>query len=298
MATEYNADDILFSILIGAIPTASMLIASFALMNLKVQPLIEACFQNFCAGLILAAVAIELLPLMSPSETTTPFNSVVGTTLGFILGVAMINGVSQLIDSFENESHNHQPEYVSAPPCDVSCKDYVHSSNATQNPAPLYEMSPNGGRRSIATLPWMSSNIVALERTAGKELAPEKETTKMLSGTKQSYGQSVPYAILTQQKDEFEVQKYDLDRAGCAEDGYDHEAILYAAMAIATPSHRAHIKEHFVEIMNAIFVLESNATSLMSAKSPLELRQSEKLAEEIDEEIHMLQYRLDHTRRY
>lgn len=81
MHTTSYMEDIFFSILIGGIPTTSMLIASFALMNLKIPPLIEACFQNFCAGLILAAVAMELLPLMAPSSTLTPFCSALGDYL-------------------------------------------------------------------------------------------------------------------------------------------------------------------------------------------------------------------------
>ena len=301
MASHSDVEDILFSILIGAIPTSSMLIASFALINLKVQPLTEACFQNFCGGLILAAVSLELLPLMSPSETTTPFHSFVGTTLGFILGIIMINGVSKLIDSFENDTHLHGPLLTASAKCDVSLKDFYqkdHDGNTKQNFQPLWALSPNGGKK---TLPWMSTstNTNSQERSVQmKELLEENETTKILTGsTKQTYGQQVPYTIDTAIQNNVALQNFDLDRAGCAEDGYDHEAILYAAMAIATPSHRAHIKEHLTEIMSAICILEGNTVSLMRGNSPVELGQTEKLAEEVDEEIHMLQYRLDHTRR-
>lgn len=299
MTTYFKVDDILFSILIGSIPTFSMLLASFALINLKVQPLIEACFQNFCAGLILAAVAMELFPLMAPSDIISPYCSTVGTSLGFILGIAMINGVDQLISSFENDSHSHG-DAVEVPKCDVSCKNYLAQKESGENKSVLnnsqkWELSPNGNRRSV--LPWMSTNLSGREREPGMEMTgipTSNETSKILNGsTKLSYSQ--PYTLVV--KEEIDVGKFDLDRAGCAEDGYDHEAILFAAIAIATPSHRAHIKEHFLEIMNAIFVLENNALSLMRGQCPLEVRQSEKLAEEIDEEIHMLQYRLDHTRR-
>lgn len=276
-----------------------MLLASFALMNLKVPPLIEACFQNFCAGLILAAVSLELLPLMSPSPTTTPFNSVAGTTLGFILGVTMINGVSQLIDGFESEQHDHVRETNIVTKCVASCSGQrIGNENNSQTEIdvkPLYEMSPNGSRR----LPWMSSNMVAMDHSGEtKDRDNKNESSKILTGSpKQFYGQGASYALLNASTDSTHIESLDPDRAGCAEDGYDHEAILIAAVAIATPSHRAHIKEHFVEIMNAVVILERNTSRLMKSNCPLELRQSEKLAEEIDEEIHMLQYRLDHTRR-
>jgi zinc transporter ZupT len=284
MASHSDVEDILFSIL---------------MINLKVQPLTEACFQNFCGGLILAAVSLELLPLMSPSETTTPFHSFVGTTLGFILGVIMINGVSKLIDSFENDAHLHGPLLTASAKCDVSLKDFYQKDqdgNTKQNFQPLWALSPNGGKKP---LPWMSTNTNSQERSIQmKELLEENETTKILTGsTKQTYGQQVPYTIDTAIQNTVSLENFDLDRAGCAEDGYDHEAILYAAMAIATPSHRAHIKEHLTEIMSAICILEGNTVSLMRGNSPAELGQTEKLAEEVDEEIHMLQYRLDHTRR-
>lgn len=299
MASHSDVEDILFSILIGAIPTSSMLIASFALINLKVQPLTEACFQNFCGGLILAAVSLELLPLMSPSETTTPFHSFVGTTLGFILGVIMINGVSKLIDSFENDTHLHGPLLTSSAKCDVSLKDFYQKDqdgNTKQSFQPLWALSPNGGKK---TLPWMSTNTNSQERSIQmRELLEENETTKILTGsTKQTYSHQVSYTIDTAIQNTVSLENFDLDRAGCAEDGYDHESILYAAMAIATPSHRAHIKEHLTEIMSAICILEGNTVSLMRGNSPAELGHTEKLAEEVDEEIHMLQYRLDHTRR-
>ena len=301
MASHSNVEDILFSILIGAIPTTSMLIASFALINLKVQPLTEACFQNFCGGLILAAVSLELLPLMSPSETTTPFHSIVGTTLGFTFGILMINSVSKIIDSFENDAHLHGPStIVTSSKCDVTLKDFLQQKaeidGVKQNFQPLWALSPNSGKR---TLPWMSTNANSQERSIQmKELMEENETTKILTGaTKQSYGQQVAYTADITIQASVSMENYDLDQDGCAQDGYDHESILYAAMAIATPSHRAHIKEHLTEIMSAICILEGNTISLMRGNIPVELGQTEKLAEEVDEEIHMLQYRLDHTRR-
>ena len=312
MTTTFNVEDVIFSILIGAIPTCSMLLASFALMNLKVQPLIEACFQNFCAGLILAAVAMELFPLMAPSDIISPFCSAVGTSFGFILGIAMINGVDQIIDSFENDQHAHG-DTVDIPKCDVSCKGYIQKTqnkcnncdtgemNSVLNATNKWELSPSGGRHTPSVKPWMSTSASnsakpSMEMTVNTSKNSNQESSKILNGTaKPSYSQ--PYSLVSSTKEEIDVDKFDLDRAGCAEDGYDHEAILYAAIAIATPSHRAHIKEHFLEIMNAIFVLESNAVSLMSGQCSREVGQSEKLAEEIDEEIHMLQYRLDHTRR-
>lgn len=318
MTSSVNFDDILFSILIGAIPTSSMLIASFALMNLKVPPLVEACFQNFCSGLILAAVAMELFPLMSPSSTTTSFDSVVGTTLGFILGTCTINGMHQLIDSFENEEHEHDGEDVEIPKCEVSCRNYLKQRQiASEN-----QKNEFGSMKSIDLssktkvesntkpimagftdyLPWSSFKRASVPAVEMKKSNQENEKSRIcgeVNGKTVCYSLLAPYDIsTTPDAEEMDVEKLDLDIDGCEKDGYDSESILYAAIAIATPNHRAHIKEHFVEILNAIVVLENNASTLFLAdRSPLEISQAEKLAEAIDEEIHMLQYRLDHTRR-
>ena len=99
-----SSADVVYAAFVGMIPTASMLFASFALFNVSVEPIIEACCQNFTAGLIVSAVAAELFPLMTPPAGSTGWVEAEyfgGTTFGFLLGIAMINGVSQLIEIFE-----------------------------------------------------------------------------------------------------------------------------------------------------------------------------------------------------
>jgi uncharacterized protein YuzB (UPF0349 family) len=295
-------EDILFSVLIGSIPTCSMLFASLALINLKVPPLIEACFQNFCAGLILAAVALELLPLMGPSQITSPFNSVVGTTLGFMLGVFMINGIDQVIDSFEDDNNEQCDEYVQIPKCDVSSQKYfalkqMEKSNLNQNIIQTLDTSDSGMKSMRDLLPWNVPSAQSEQQLEMKAIPSDNESTKMLSGSqgraslKSSYGM-----LLSPQIGRDDGREIDIDLEGCTKDGYDHESILYAAIAIASPNHRARIQEHFMAILTDICVLEKSALCLMSQGKD-SLRQSEKMAEEIDERIHMLQYRLDHTRR-
>ena len=41
--------------LVGAIPTVSMILTSMLLSSIEVSPMVEAGFQNFAAGLIIAA---------------------------------------------------------------------------------------------------------------------------------------------------------------------------------------------------------------------------------------------------
>lgn len=60
---EWSAVDLGFGV--GAIPTVCMLLASMVLYTVEVSDHVEAAFQNFAAGLILAAVAAELFPLVA-----------------------------------------------------------------------------------------------------------------------------------------------------------------------------------------------------------------------------------------
>lgn len=303
---SFNLEEILFSILIGSIPTGSMLFASLALINLKVPPLIEACFQNFCGGLIIGAVALELLPLMGPSQVTSPFNSVFGTSLGFILGVIMINGIDQIIDSFEDDNHEHGGEYVQIPKCDVSSQKYIALKQIEKENMSRNMMQPldDSALKSIrGLLPWnITTSVPAEQQMEMKAIPLENEFTKILSESQGRASLKTSYGMLLSPQLGMENGRdIDTDLEGCTKDGYDHESILYAAIAIASPNHRAHIKEHFSAILNVICALESSALCLMSqgkgSTPEISVRQSEKMAEEIDEQIHMLQYRLDHTRR-
>uniref|UniRef100_A0A7S3M8C8 Uncharacterized protein n=2 Tax=Spumella elongata TaxID=89044 RepID=A0A7S3M8C8_9STRA len=84
---------------VGAFPTLAMMIASCLLTTYEVGPKIEACFQNFAAGLIIAAVAGELFPIMASSSEQ---NSVLGITIGFVGGLLVVFGLEKVVDYLEN----------------------------------------------------------------------------------------------------------------------------------------------------------------------------------------------------
>lgn len=74
----------------------------------------EACFQNFCAGLLIAAVAGELYPLMMDESAAVRS---VGVTFGFAAGLSLIYGVEMIIDYFEDsptpectQIHTYEPK--------------------------------------------------------------------------------------------------------------------------------------------------------------------------------------------
>lgn len=266
-----------------------------------------------------------------------------GTSIGFIFGIAMINGLSQIIDSFESDEFEH--EHTGSGPsllpkhakCDSSCKNYLANLRLIKNRNIISEITelsnnsikkdetPEDFRKSMhermsskhstdRLLPWKISekNLLQSQLKMAYKTNPEKyndkdnENTKLINNnttdTMHSYT-SIPNELTNEDDAQcsIDIENSDIARLQsdcemCVNDGYDHEPILYAAIAIATPAHRAHIKEHFIEIMNAITALEINAYYLMS-DTLTDVKVSEHLAEEIDEEIHMLQYRLDHSRR-
>ena len=55
--------DFMLTNLICMSPSISMMLVSFVFMNISVPAFVEGRFQNACAGLILAVVAVELVPL-------------------------------------------------------------------------------------------------------------------------------------------------------------------------------------------------------------------------------------------
>lgn len=50
-----NMSSVSLGFLVGAIPTVTMTLSSIAFTSIRVSLLVEAAFQNFAAGLILAA---------------------------------------------------------------------------------------------------------------------------------------------------------------------------------------------------------------------------------------------------
>lgn len=82
--------------------------------------------------------------------------------------------------------------------------------------------------------------------------------------------------------------------------GYDKNIevdidMTHAENAISNPNHRSHILSHFDEIKFMIKDMETKSYNLLLQE--LTTSETEKVAEEIDESIHLLQYKIDHCRR-
>jgi len=85
-------------------------------------------------------------------------------------------------------------------------------------------------------------------------------------------------------------------RLGSADD-WEREPIHRASIAIAAPAHKDHIREHLKELLDTVNSMEQKSEILLDRGHELSVRQAEDIAEKIDEEVHMLQYKLDHVRR-
>jgi hypothetical protein len=75
----------------------------------------------------------------------------------------------------------------------------------------------------------------------------------------------------------------------------DAESVLVSSQAITSDKHRKHIIEHLEELLQAISTLE--LTSYQMLCQAMTINDTEAAAEQIDEEIHRVQYKLDHCRR-
>ena len=84
---------------VAAVPTASMGLASALMSTVQVSPLVESVLQFFAGGLIVAAVAAELFPLMLDGVSAA--DSMIGVTVGFAVGIALVYGSESLMEQFE-----------------------------------------------------------------------------------------------------------------------------------------------------------------------------------------------------
>jgi zinc transporter ZupT len=87
-----------------------------------------------------------------------------------------------------------------------------------------------------------------------------------------------------------------LDNPTVSAGQWEKDGVLSATRAINLPNHRKHILEHFHEVQDLIQKMENKSHALMNTET-LALITAELLAEEIDESVHQLQYKLDHCRR-
>lgn len=230
-----------FAFIVCSFPTAAMLLASILFTNLQLSNNIEAGVQYLAAGLILAAVACELIPLMMEGKKE---NSFIGISVGFVIGYAVINGMEVVIDYITQKAEKmfgiDKPIYstVYSPMSDVELAN-VSNVDDTYN--------------------HVFSQVKPID---GIDLDPEQldSMAKSINDT-----------------------------------SFEEQAMLNAEKAISFPSHREHIRSHLDEVVLLIKEMEAKSYKLLLQE--MSVTDSECIAEEIDESIHQLQYKVDHCKR-
>jgi len=76
---------------------------------------------------------------------------------------------------------------------------------------------------------------------------------------------------------------------------WQDEAVERSSKLMNSPAHKNHIVEHLNELSELLKSIEEKTQELQ--KPEISMRQCEHIAEHMDERVHMLQYKLDHTRR-
>jgi len=224
----------------------AMMIASWILAKFEVSLIVEAGFQNFVAGLILAhslteicpsLVAAELFPLMLEESKT---DSMVGITIGFVVGLALLHGLEGLIEYIE----------------DLSLSTSSHDDDKDRSSPTDYQI--------MKTLPEGFLHLDDGNQDVEAGLALTSNYSPMASHKE--------YV------------------------NWNDESIKVSSKAFEQPDHRNHILEHMKEVSQQIIHMESESNRLLEDEkiSPHEV---EEIAERIDENIHGLQYKLDHCRR-
>lgn len=205
-----------------------MTLSSILLSNIQVSPSVEAIFQNFAGGLILAVVAAELFPLMLEG---TVVNSMVGVTIGFIFALCLLNGLEVFIEYLEETIGGDGEEGKS------ESGDSEHSEIGITHfqslPSGFETMSENA---SIRTAELTKGNVKV--KSKDSEDAEEKSAKK-------------------DKKEGF--------KSTCFVD-WEPESVTVAAKAFESKNHREHILDHMKEMSTAIRMMEERANKLIEGK--------------------------------
>ena len=77
---------------LSVIPCTAMLVMSALTFAIEVPKTVVRCFQHLAAGIVLSAVAVELVPIISAAPSDMP--NIVGIVVGFAAGVALFLSIA------------------------------------------------------------------------------------------------------------------------------------------------------------------------------------------------------------
>jgi len=161
-------DAVIDAVYLCSVPSALMLALSLIAFAIVVEPTLVAALQHLAAGIVLSAVAVELVPtiLASPRDFSTTF----GMTVGFFCGIAFFLVLSKFVGEDDDD------------------KD----SDDEEGPATSYmEMDAHGRTRS-SSLPTASEEV---KLAAAKKLS-KVGTMKALSTVTTTSAAPPPFPIV------------------------------------------------------------------------------------------------------
>jgi len=121
-------------LLVALAPALLMLLGSIAVFFVRVPEKLQACTQNFSAGILLAAVAGELFPLLDTSDDTAKvMDRYIGLCGGFFVALIFMFGLEYLTEDCDEVSSPQpvQPT-LDRNQSEASCQSQPVPDNAAQ----------------------------------------------------------------------------------------------------------------------------------------------------------------------
>lgn len=316
---------LIFSILIGGIPSFSMALGSFIIYYIgEATPLFEATAQNFCAGLILGAVGMELFPLINCSGNP---KKLIGVSVGFSFGLLLIHFLDYFVticEQWAEKKEEEEPQETDSK-CS-SCFNIFSSSSESSGSSESSNILSDqiSYQNTTETTPLMSLTSPPKQYTA--ETSTNKDIEKgevknnkeeQIEKRHESSGEGEDQEEDEQEDEEEEVKFVDevveamsspIQRDTIRQQIYEVMNHIHSmedkAQVLYLYSKKRNIPSYLLEALgkkNKNLLLSSTSAPLVSpsysASSSYNEVQLEWLADELDAAIHQLQYNLDHCRR-
>jgi len=147
-------------------PAFTMLVGSASVFSIRVPAFVQACTQNFSAGLLISAVAGELFPLMSRPETAAPHlhpatepESSIGLLCGFVTGLIFMFGLEHF-----TEGHGEDDEKGGASDTAAMTRELSDEGSACETPMLEGEQAIRALEAMKREADVLSSEVVQLQR--------------------------------------------------------------------------------------------------------------------------------------
>ena len=149
------------------VPSGALLITSFLAISMKVSSTVVSGMQHLAAGIVLSAVAVELVPeiLNAPSD----FSTTCGMTIGFASGIGVLLLLSNFCgdhDDSDSEDDLYQLRSVSQPESPAATPPPTPPPRIILSPDTSVPMSSESAMQSEQTAALATSGFLELAGSA------------------------------------------------------------------------------------------------------------------------------------